>query len=79
MDEKDYGLSYLVPWGEYEGGDLVLVQLGIKVELRPGDAIFFRSAHIVRMIGKPKRDRGIVTLFSHANTFTYIDKMRKKN
>jgi hypothetical protein len=32
-DEEDYGHSCLVLWEEYEGGDLVWVQLGIKVEL----------------------------------------------
>jgi hypothetical protein len=78
-DEKDYGLSCLVPSGEYKGGNLVLVQLGIKVELRPGDAFFFRSAHIVHLIEEPKGTRGVVTLFSHANTFTYIDRKRKRS
>jgi hypothetical protein len=77
-DFKDYGLSCLVPWGEYEGGDLVLVQLGMKVELRPGDAFLFRSCEIVHLIEEPKGSRGVVTLFSHANTFTYIDRKRKR-
>ncbi len=56
----------------------MLVQLGIKVELQPGDAFFFRSAHIVHMIEEPKGDRGVVTMFSHANTFTYIDNKWKR-
>jgi hypothetical protein len=33
-------LSCLIPWGENEGGDLLLVQLGMEVELTPGDAFF---------------------------------------
>jgi hypothetical protein len=76
-DIKDYGLSCLVPWGEYEGGDLVLVQLGMKMELKPGDAFFFCSCEIVHDIEEQKSFRGIVTLFSLANTFTHIDRKRK--
>jgi hypothetical protein len=53
------------------------VQLGIKVELQPGDAFFFCSAHIVHMIEKLKGTCGVVTLFLHANIFTYRDRKRK--
>jgi hypothetical protein len=53
------------------------VQLGMKVELKPGDAFFFRSCEIVHVIEEQKGSRGVVTLFSHANTFTYIERKRK--
>jgi hypothetical protein len=49
----------------------------MKVELKPGDAYFFCSREIVHVIQEPKGSRGVVTLFSHANTFTYIDRKRK--
>ncbi len=48
--EKDYELSCLVPWREYECADLVLVQLGIKVELQPVHTFFFCSTLVVHMI-----------------------------
>ncbi len=46
-DSKDYGLSCLVPWGQHEGGNLVLVQLGMKVELKPRMLSFFA---VVRLL-----------------------------
>jgi hypothetical protein len=48
--EKNNGWSCLVTWREYEGENDVLVQVGINVEVRPGDASFFYTTHIVHHI-----------------------------
>lgn len=77
LDGKDYSLSCLIPWGEFKGGNLVLVQLGLKVEIRPGDAFFFRSSHIVHQLDEVEGTRGVVTLFSHTNTFTWADRQER--
>jgi hypothetical protein len=36
--------------------------------------LFFCSCEIVHVIEEPKGSRVVVTLFSHANTYTYIDR-----
>ncbi len=73
-DMRDYGLTCLVPFGEFSGGDLVLVQLGLKVELRPGFTFFFRSSIIAHQVGEVMGTRGVLTLFTHANVFAWADR-----
>ena len=75
-DMKDYGLSCVVPFGDYDGGDLVLVQLGVKVELRPGDVFFFRSSIVAHQVEEVIGVRGALTLFTHANTFAWADRTK---
>jgi hypothetical protein len=40
-DGDKYGINSSVPWGECAGGDVVLIALEKKVEVRAGDAFFF--------------------------------------
>lgn len=73
-DRKDFGLTCLVPWGQYTGGNLVLVQLGLKIVLKPGDVFFFRSALIAHQVEEVVGMRGVLTLFTHANVFDNVDR-----
>jgi hypothetical protein len=45
-DKEDGGLTWVIPLGDWEGGDLCIPQEGIKVALRPGDAIAFQANFI---------------------------------
>jgi hypothetical protein len=36
-DAKDYGMNCAVPWGEFIGKDVVLMELAKKVEVRVGE------------------------------------------
>ena len=45
-DPKDDGLCVVVPFGEWEGGELCLYHPGIVLELRPGDVVAFPS-HLI--------------------------------
>jgi hypothetical protein len=48
-DVKDFGMNCAVPRGEFTGGDVVLMELEKRVEVRAGDAFFFRgSALLIR-------------------------------
>jgi hypothetical protein len=48
-DVKDFGMNCAAPWGEFTRGDVVLMELEKKVEVRAGDAFFFRgSALLIR-------------------------------
>jgi hypothetical protein len=71
----------LESWGEYESGNLVLVQLAMKVLLKPGEAVIFYSCEIIHIIEELKSYRSVVTLFSHAYRTTYINRngMTTKN
>ena len=48
----DSGFNYVVSWGEYKGGGLVLWQLKIVVELEPSDAFFFMGSLIAHNISE---------------------------
>lgn len=42
-DREDAGLTWVIPLGEYEGGDLCIPQYGMRIPLKPGDAIAFHA------------------------------------
>src|SRR5690606_27430627 len=53
-DSKDMvdGYAAMMPWGKFEGSYLVLPELGIKLDFRPGDVILFRSAVLEHYLTK---------------------------
>ena len=42
-DKKDKDLCMVIPFGKWEGGQLVLYELGLAFDLRHCDALIFRS------------------------------------
>jgi len=56
----------VVPYGDYDSGDLVLCQAKYIVELRPGDSILFMGSLICHVNTKITRGvRNSVNLFTH--------------
>lgn len=45
-DAKDHHMCVVIPFGEFIGGELVLLELGLVVPLRSGDIIIFPSVRI---------------------------------
>lgn len=43
-DFRDYGYCVLVPFGDFDGGELVFPKYQIAVKLDPGDVAIFRSS-----------------------------------
>ena len=74
----DSGFNYIVPWGEYKGGGLVLWQLKIVVELEPGDAFFFIGSLIAHNVGKIEGVQNSINLFCHTNILSWKDKYDKE-
>jgi hypothetical protein len=46
VDEFDDTICLVIPFGDYEGGGLVLWEPGLVIDLRQGDLIFFPSSKI---------------------------------
>jgi hypothetical protein len=74
LDFGDSGFNCVVPWGEYNGGGLVLWQLKMVMELEPGDAFFFMGSLIAHNIGEIEGVRSSIDLFCHTNVLSWKDK-----
>lgn len=64
----------VVPYGDYDGRDLVLWQAKYVIELRPGDALLFMGSLICH--GNTKITRGVrnsVNLFTHQSNIDWIE------
>ena len=48
-DWNDYidGLSLLIPYGNFEGGELVFRDLGLCIKCKAGDVVAFNSANLL--------------------------------
>src|SRR4051794_18582569 len=46
-DDDQYEFCWLIPLGEWEGNDLIFPQLNIRIKLKPGNILAFRSNLLV--------------------------------
>ncbi|KLO07948.1 hypothetical protein SCHPADRAFT_944832 [Schizopora paradoxa] len=51
-DTNDYGLSAMVNFGSYTGGNLHVPQLGLKLKYQPGDVCFLRAMDLYHEVRK---------------------------
>ncbi len=77
-DAKDYEMNCAVPWGEYTGVDVVLMELEKKVEVRAGDAFIFRGECIAHMREAVQGVRGLADFFTHKNVLVGCEKRRSR-
>jgi hypothetical protein len=78
-NDKRYGYNCVLPFGDYTGGALVLWQLGVVLELRPGDVVFFFGRLLAH--NTEKVDSGVrnsVDLFCHEVVFKWVDTQKAK-
>ena len=68
-DERDTkkGYNCVVPYGEWDGGDLLLWEIRQRIGLRQGQALFFRGNLISHNAWGIKGTRNCVDLFTHEN------------
>jgi hypothetical protein len=71
VKESQYGYSCIVCCGNYTGGDLILWDLGIKIELRPGDLFLFPDSLIHHSNEAVKGTRHSVVVFTQENMYDY--------
>jgi hypothetical protein len=78
LDWGDHGFNCVVPWGEYEGGGLVLWPLKMVVKLQPGDAFFFMGSLIAHNVHEVIGVRHSIDLFCHKTMLTWKDKCKEE-
>jgi len=75
VDQNDpqYGWAVLVALGEFEGGDFMASQLGIKARFLPGDMILVRGRVVKHKIGPFMGQRISLPHFTHSNIWKAFD------
>jgi len=68
-NDKRNGLCWIVPFGDFEGGEQLLPSLGHEVEFEEQDLSALGSFSTDHGVNKFRRFRGSLSLFSHDNCF----------
>jgi len=63
-DPKDEGLCVVIPFGSWKGGELCLYDVGIVLELEPGDVVLFPSDRITHFNLEVEGLRGSLVMAS---------------
>lgn len=84
VKESLYGYSCVIAAGEFTGGALVLYELGMIVEMEPGDIVLFPDALITHKNEPAQGHRISVVTFTQENIYDYWHRMynmklRRKN
>ena len=62
IDSMDDGLCAVIPFGNWLGGELCLSQLGLVLQLQPGDVVLFPSDQIAHFNLQMSGLRGSIVL-----------------
>jgi hypothetical protein len=71
VKEGKNGYSCLIVCGDYEGGELILYELGVIIQLRPGDMLLFPDGLIHHANRPVIGTRYSLVAFIRANMFAY--------
>jgi hypothetical protein len=67
-DRNDAGLTWVLPIGEWNGGDLCFPQLGIRIPVKEGEAVAFQANFLAHMSSPlVDGDRLALTCFTDGN------------
>ena len=69
-DDDKHRFYWLVPLGDWEGGDVIFSQLNIRVKLKPGNILAFRSNLLVHGNLPYFGVRHSLVFFTHNNLFS---------
>ena len=69
-DDDKYGFCWLVPLGDWEGGDVIFPQLNIRVKLKPENILAFRSNLLIHSNLPCFGVRHSLVFFTHNNLFS---------
>jgi len=70
-DTSDFqnGLCWVLVFGEFTGGELVLKEPNITIQLKPGDLVCFKSYSITHYVKPFQGQRNSLVFFTHHNMF----------
>jgi len=71
VKESQYGYSCVLSFGDYTGGALVLFELGIIVEMEPGDLLLFPDSLITHCNEPAEGNRMSIVTFTQENVCDY--------
>jgi hypothetical protein len=77
-DAKDSGMNCAVLWGELTRGDVVLMELEKKLEVKMVDAFFLRGECIAHKRETVQRVRGVADIFTKKNVLNWYDKAKSR-
>jgi hypothetical protein len=63
-DGNDHRLCVVIPFGKWSGGELCLHELGLVIDLKPGDILIFPSCDITHFNLHFRGKRGSLVLHS---------------
>ncbi|KIL57144.1 hypothetical protein M378DRAFT_88260 [Amanita muscaria Koide BX008] len=70
IDSNDQGITWVLPIGEWEGGNLVFPQLGLEVPLRSGELLGFSANLLAHYCTRIKSgNRLVITMFTCKHIF----------
>src|SRR5215216_7813631 len=78
-DDDKYGFCWLVSLGDWEGGDLIFPQLNVRIKLKPGNILAFRSNLSVHGNLPYSGVRYSLVFFTHNNLFSDTFVHRENN
>jgi len=67
VDPQDDELCVVLPFGDWRGGELCLYELGLVLDLSPGDVVIFPSNRITHFNLRMSGHRGSIVLSSDAH------------
>ncbi|KAJ7575932.1 hypothetical protein C8J56DRAFT_1062797 [Mycena floridula] len=73
IDPSDRNLCVVVPFGDWEDGELVLYQLGLVVDLKPLDILIFPSSRITHFNLRHKGKRGSVVMSTNKEFDSWVE------
>jgi predicted 2-oxoglutarate/Fe(II)-dependent dioxygenase YbiX len=72
-DGKDLEACVVMPIGDFEGGELVLAELGLVVELKNGDVIIFPSHKLTHFNLHYKGTRASFVFHTDASAIKFVE------
>ena len=77
-DDRDAGFNCVIPYGSWKGGDVLLWELRLRVELQKGQALFVRGSVITHSAWNMEGTRNSIDLFTHNNVLQ-IDMEKRRH
>jgi len=73
IDPMDDGLCAVIPFGNWKGGELCLSQLGLVLQLQPGDVVLFPSNQIAHFNLRMSGQRGSIVLSTDKTLKSWVN------